>query len=122
MRVINGVFCVILVLFVAVQYNDPDAPLWMLMYGVAAFWCGAAAFRPFWLAHSPARELLASSVVIGLALMVWYWPETPGFWKEEVWWNTETAREGMGVMIAFAGVVVAAIPLLKRLRVSRPAH
>ncbi|MGR3609855.1 MAG: hypothetical protein ACU0BN_13505 [Sulfitobacter sp.] len=36
----------------------------------------------------------------------WYWPQTPGFWRQEVYWVTEEAREGMGMMIAFAALLI----------------
>ena len=29
----------------------------------------------------------------------------PGFWRKDVWWVEETAREGMGVMIGFAVLI-----------------
>jgi hypothetical protein len=29
-----------------------------------------------------------------------------GFWRKDVWWVEETAREGMGMMIAFVVLVV----------------
>jgi hypothetical protein len=35
-----------MLLFVAVQYNDPDGPLWMVIYGVPAIWAGLAWMRP----------------------------------------------------------------------------
>ena len=59
MRYVNGFFCVLLVLFAIVQYNDPDAILWILIYGVPAVWAGLAAFRPARFAHN---SLLLSGV------------------------------------------------------------
>jgi hypothetical protein len=39
----------------------------------------------------------------------------PGFWRKDVWWVEETAREGMGVMIAFAVLIaVLATALLRK--------
>ena len=46
MRILNGFLCVILALFTIVQYNDPDAILWIVIYGVPAVWAGVAAYRP----------------------------------------------------------------------------
>jgi hypothetical protein len=42
-----------------------------------------------------------------VAAVVFYWPQVPGFWHKEVWWNEETAREGMGVMAALVVLLVA---------------
>ena len=45
MRYLNGFFCILLILFAAVQYNDPDFALWFSIYAMAAAWAGVAAFR-----------------------------------------------------------------------------
>ena len=45
MRIVNGVLCLFLILFTAVQYNDPDVLLWVLIYGIGAVFTGLAAFR-----------------------------------------------------------------------------
>ena len=36
MRIVFAIFCIVLVAFVAVQYNDPDYYFWMPVYGVPA--------------------------------------------------------------------------------------
>ena len=46
MRYVFSVLALLMLLAVAVQYNDPDGPLWMVYYGVPAVWCALAAFRP----------------------------------------------------------------------------
>jgi hypothetical protein len=48
--------------------------------------------------------------------MVFYWPAVPGFWRKDVWWVEETAREGMGVMIGFAVLVVVLAAAMARSR------
>jgi hypothetical protein len=128
MRYVFLVLAVLMLLAVAVQYNDPDGPLWMMYYGVPAIWCALAAFRPNELAAGPARLLLAASVVAAVVLMVLYWPTAPGFWHETVWRMGKTdaqaaqiaeqAREGMGLMIATAALLAVAIWSL--LRVPHP--
>ena len=55
MRYVNGFFCVMLTLFALVQYNDPDALVWLVIYAIAAVWAGVAAFRPDLLV--PEREV-----------------------------------------------------------------
>lgn len=107
MRIVAVVFCLLMVLFTAVQYNDPDALYWVLIYGSAALWCGLAAFRPATFSSPLWRGLLLATLVLTVAAVVWHWPKTPGFWQQEVWWVTETAREGMGLMIALIAMVVA---------------
>jgi hypothetical protein len=46
MRYLNGFLCLLLALFTIVQYNDPDAILWVLVYGFPTIWPGFAAYRP----------------------------------------------------------------------------
>lgn len=107
MRIISGVFFIAMVLFTVVQFNDPDALHWALIYGVIALWCGLAAFRPPLISGVKTRRLLHVCLALAAITTVWYFPKTPGFWQTDVWWVTETAREGMGMMIAFVALGVA---------------
>lgn len=119
MRYVFSVLALLMILAVAVQYNDPDGPLWMLYYGVPAIWCGLAAFRPALFANGTVRGLLAASVVAAIGLTIWYWPPVSGFWHEQVWRMgmidppaaqiAEQSREGMGLMIATAVLIVVAL-------------
>lgn len=118
MRILNGVLCVILILFAAVQYNDPDVLLWAGIYGIAAFWSGVAAFRPQYLKRPRPRGLWAGCALAGLAGMIFYWPHTSHWWVQEVWWNTETAREGMGMMIVAGALLLVGLQMML---VRRPA-
>ena len=108
MRIANAIFGAVLILFAVVQYNDPDALLWGAIYGLAAFWSGVAALRPGLFASRPLGALLGACLAAGFAGLAWYWPDTPNWWVKEVWWETETAREGMGMMIVVAALCLAA--------------
>ncbi len=99
MRYLNGFFCVIMILFVVVQYNDPDYAYWMAIYGIPAFWTGVAALRPAVLRRRVYASGLVLTTVAAAAGMVYHWPKTPGWWRQETWWDDELAREGMGMMI-----------------------
>lgn len=117
MRVLCGILCVVLIGFAAVQYNDPDALLWGTAYGAGAAWCGLAALRPALLHRTPARWLLAASVVLaGVGLAV-FWPDADRWWSMDVWWpeaSGETSREGMGMMVLAVAVLLAATFGLRR--------
>ncbi len=107
MRYVNGVLCAIMILFMIVQYNDPDYPIWVVIYGIPAIWAGVAAFRPAALL----RRLPTAGLVLctGMAFVgtAYMWPTTPGWWRQDVWWNNELAREGMGLMaVTFVLLVV----------------
>jgi ABC-type Na+ efflux pump permease subunit len=119
MRYLFAILAVFMFLAVAVQYNDPDGPLWMAYYGVPAVWCGLAAARPALFENSSVRSLLVASIAGALALTAWYWPTAAGFWHERVWQMgmtdpqaakiAEESREGMGMMIATTVLFVVAI-------------
>ena len=114
MRYVNILLGVVMLGFAAVQYNDPDALLWIIIYLIPAAWAFAAAFR-LPQVRSPAGErLLWASLVVGAATTVYYWPTMPEFWRKDVWWVEETAREGMGVMIGLAVLLVALATALLR--------
>jgi len=115
MRYVNVLLGVVMVAFAAVQYNDPDALLWIVIYLIPAAWAFAAAFRLSQVRTLAGERLLWLSVAIGLGTTVYYWPTMPNFWRKEVWWVEETAREGMGVMIALAVLLaVLAVSLLRK--------
>jgi len=106
MRYVHILLGLTMVAFAAVQYNDPDALLWIVLYLVPAAWAFAAALRPAQVRSATGERLLWATVAAGVGAMVLYWPSVPGFWRKDVWWVEETAREGMGVMIALAVLLV----------------
>ena len=57
-----------------------------------------------------ARGFCAAGLVLttaaAVAGTVYYWPRVPGWWRKDVWWNEETAREGMGMMIVTVTLLV----------------
>lgn len=107
LRVISLLLCVLMVLFIAVQFNDPDGLMWMAIYLVPTAWALIAASNPGLLGYGVLRILLLLTILASLALTFYYWPKTPGWWKQEVWWEVETAREGMGMMIVTAVMLFA---------------
>ena len=109
MKIINIVLCALMFLFICVQYNDPDGLVWALIYSVAGSWAGVAGIRPEKVINRIAIILLNICIFIGVLLMFYFWPDTPQFWKKDVWWVTETAREGMGIMVANIVLLSASI-------------
>lgn len=110
MRVVFAVLCLLMILAAIVQYNDPDGPIWMVIYGVPAIWAGIASYRPLRLALPTSRALLLISVATAAILTIMQWPPVGGWWNSEVWSMdiaagspagrvAEQAREGMGLMI-----------------------
>lgn len=58
MKVFNIIFCVLFIVFAALQYNDPDPYLWIPIYLYAAVLCWQAARGRY----------LAKSYLLGIAL------------------------------------------------------
>jgi hypothetical protein len=116
LRVVNIVLCLLMLLFIAVQYNDPDGLMWMAIYLVPAVWALLAAINPFAIGQGLLKTLLLLTIVASLAAMFYYWPKTSGWWKQEVWWEVETAREGMGMMIVSMVLLVALFSGMRAVR------
>jgi len=113
MRIVNGVLCLLLILFTAVQYNDPDYLLWGLIYGLGAVFTGLAAFRPGLFASPRVTTAFVLFLAASFGGLYYYWPATPNWWMQDVWWETETAREGMGMMILVAAMLIAGLTVLR---------
>jgi hypothetical protein len=119
MRYVNGFFCVLFLLFAVVQYNDPDAILWILIYGMTAVWAGLAAFRPARFAHSQPLLVAFGVTLAAMAAGALYdWPESIADW-----WQNEVVRGGMGTLASMTvkdyevvreglGLIIATVALL----------
>lgn len=114
MRYLHFLLGLLMAAFAAVQYNDPDALLWIVIYLVPAAWAFVAAFRPARVRSLAGERLLWATIAAGVGATVFYWPTVPNFWVKDVWWVEETAREGMGVMIGLAVLVVVLFASLLR--------
>jgi hypothetical protein len=102
MRYVNGFFCVGLTLFALVQYNDPDAVLWFLIYAIPAAWAGLAAFRPDLLTPRPGTiGAYAVCLAAAVAGTLYLFPSLP-----ENWIHVEEEREGIGLIIVTAALIV----------------
>ena len=106
MRILCFVLAALMLLFAAVQYNDPDGPKWMVIYGIPAILALIAGLRPEWYRLLALRGVLLAGVLAAVAGTIYYWPTSDKWWTKDVWWEVETAREGMGMMIT---VVVLAL-------------
>lgn len=115
MRYLYGGLALVLLLFAGLQYNDPDFYLWIPLYLVPALWAGAAALRPGLLGRPSAvggLTLCLAAALVGTAML---WPSDPEWWRRDVWWESETAREGMGMMIIAASLLaLTATAVLQR--------
>lgn len=109
LRTVNAFLCVLLVAFAVVQYNDPDSYFWIPVYLLPAAIAGMAAYRPRRLIAPPLGVLMLVCVIAAIAGTVWFWPTEALFWRRDVWWESETAREGMGLMIVTVSLLLAGL-------------
>ncbi len=113
MKIFNIIFCIIFVIFAALQYNDPDPYLWIPIYLYAAILCGMAARNKFY----------PIAYLIGIALYAIY-AAYEFFTKDGVldWMQKHHAQNIAGTMKAktpwiedtreFFGLVILIVVLL----------
>jgi Transmembrane family 220, helix len=112
MRYLNGFLCVLLALFTIVQYNDPDAILWILIYGLPTVWAGFAAYRPRAFAHNQLfLSLLGLNILAVGAGAIYMWPS-----EVSTWWDQEEVREGLGLIITTVALLLMAFTLWRTQR------
>lgn len=116
MKLVNGTLAAIMVLFAVAQYNDPDYYLWIPVYLVPAGWLAASVLRPAIFDGRGARLALWACLALSLVATVANWPQEAGFWRKDVWWQSELAREGMGLMIVTVCLALAALTASRRAR------
>jgi uncharacterized membrane protein HdeD (DUF308 family) len=108
-RIVNTILGVLMIAFAAVQLNDPDSAIWIVYYLIGAAWALLAAFKNAWIRSPLGKGLLWLCILVALGGVIYYFPQMDRFWERDVWWNEETAREGMGVMILLFVMLVALI-------------
>jgi hypothetical protein len=118
MRIISGILGLLLIAFALVQWNDPDGPMWMVIYGIGAAWCLLAGVRPALYRVSAVAVLFVLCLAASVAGMIYFWPQVTDWWDIDVWWpevTGETSREGMGMMVLVLFLLAPAL-VLKRVR------
>jgi hypothetical protein len=114
LRLLNTLGCLAMLGFAGVQYNDPDWWVWVFYYAVPAFWAFMAGYRRRVFQSVQWLGWLWASIA-GWAGLVWYyWPKMPDFWRSAVWLHEETAREGMGLMMALGVLLLALFTAYRR--------
>jgi hypothetical protein len=68
MKILNLIFCILFILFAALQYNDPDPWLWMPIYLYAAVLCWLAVKGKF----LPKAYLLGIAGYLGYAVFLFF--------------------------------------------------
>ncbi|RIA45427.1 transmembrane 220 family protein [Dichotomicrobium thermohalophilum] len=116
MRYISGALALFLLLFAVAQYNDPDGLFWAVAYGVPALWAIGFAFAPSALRGTVPAALFTACAIIAFVGVYYFWPQANEWWRQDVWWNDEAAREGMGLMIVAASFLFLAVAIFRTRR------
>ena len=114
MRILSGIVGLLLILFMVVQWNDPDGPIWMVIYGIGAIWCLIACLRPWRFSEGQVATLFGLCFLASIAGMIYFWPEVSNWWDIDVWWpeiTGETSREGMGMMVLVVALAIAGLTM-----------
>ena len=126
LKVFNIFFCIVFILFAAVQYNDPDPYVWMPIYLYTAILCWLA-FRN---KYFPGAYLLGIAVYAAYAIYkffdqngVWDWmtkhhaTNIAGTMKAEQPWIEET-REFFGLVILIVVLLIDYLHAKRKARVN----
>lgn len=79
MKILNLVFCILFVLFAALQYNDPDPYVWIPIYLYAALLCWLAFKGKFF----PKAYLIGIAVYLTYAIFLFFTRNGVLDWFEE---------------------------------------
>lgn len=110
MRIITGLFCIILITFALVQYNDPDFLFWFIIYTLAAAWSGLATFKPGLMTqYSGVRSFFLLCLIGAVVGTFYFWPSGTAWWTKEVIWDNELVREGLGMAIVTLGLLLTGL-------------
>jgi len=102
-RFITIIMFVLMLMAVAVQYNDPDGWLWMLIYGYAV--------AVTWMALRKKYTYFSVVGVVGyLGGFFYLMPES-----FDGWYTNEIAREALGLLITAIWMVVLSAKLYRNL-------
>jgi hypothetical protein len=103
--VVQWALAALLILFAALQYNDPDALLWIAIYGLAAVWCIIGAQRPGLLQRTAfLRWLAIASIAFFVLGFLWLIPDFNRDFLGRTMMDAgvETTREAFGYLICAA--------------------
>ena len=114
LTVFNIFFFIVLVVFAAFQWNDPDALVWMSMYLYTALWCGLAVLGTY----SPIGYIIGMAVYLPYATYLFFAEDGVRDWitkhkaasitasmaAKKPW--IEKTREFFGLLIATAVLLV----------------
>ncbi len=105
-RFLYSVFAGIFVWFVSLQFNDADAPLWVVGYSIAVLLCLSIALDVY------TSYLYRIALSYCVALVIWIVTLLPNL--QGLWWEGEVEREVGGLTIVLLTQLIA-LPNFKKM-------
>jgi len=107
MKIFRIVAAVMMLLFAALQYNDPDPLFWMVIYGLTSAVC-------FLSIKLKSKFFIVSSLVLSIVFLGYAgynWPSTWMGFEQTIppSLDAEKARESVGFIIAALFIAIAII-------------
>jgi hypothetical protein len=108
LKALDGFLALMFLLFAAVQYNDPDPGLWMLVYGAMVVVCVASIFHKYYvnLMIPMAGGYLILSALVVEGMLTWLSSPNRNLLFDDVakmqYPYIEEAREFLGLLICLA--------------------
>ena len=103
MRIVSGIFALVLVVFAYLQIDDPDPHVWMPIYLLGALWPAIAALGPGRFAVRPPVRIGAwLSFAFFMAGFLWL-----AHYLGRDWIRVEEAREAIGFLLCAVATLVA---------------
>lgn len=115
MMFVHAASSIMLILFAALQYNDPDGLYWGAVYLLAAGWSGLAMWKPESFVRWPVARI-GAPISIGLFLVGF---ASLASYLGPGWIHIEEAREALGYLICAATTALSL--WTSRLRTGKPA-
>jgi hypothetical protein len=109
MKYLSLLLSILMFLFVFVQFNDPDFYYWASIYSIPALSSLLVFLNPKIIHKLPLQLLFIILFIVIIFLTGFYWPKESLWWEIDIWWNTETAREGMGMMISSLVMIISGL-------------
>ena len=105
MKIVNGFFVLLFLSFAAVQYNDPDPLLWILIYLSMAVLCGLAIAGKYYqrLALMLGAAFIVYAIILAPGVTDWWQSPDRSLLFDDLakmqYYYIEEAREFLGLVI-----------------------
>lgn len=116
MRLLNGGLAILLGALAAEQAGNTEAGIFLLLFALGALLAALGALYPKALALGPIAMLLSLTTASAILALLYFLPETGGWWLPQAWLADPEARRTTGLVVLIVGMPV---PLATSVSASR---